>query len=273
MCAWREVEGNLATPRGFRAAAVAAGIKKVAGALDLALIFSDARDTAAAGMFTTNRVTAAPVELSRRHLKETRGWARAVVVNSGNANACTGAEGLRTSQETARAAAKLLGLSPRQVLVASTGVIGVPLKLDLILSQLPALSRTLSTENADDVARPIRTTDTFSKSCVLRTEAGVRSVYLAGVAKGAGMIHPRMATMLAFITTDAAVAPTVLRDTLRAAVNGSFNRLTVDGDTSTNDTVLVLASGASGVTVRSGAKSASWFAAGLAELCQTLAKL
>ena len=273
MCAWREVEGNLATPRGFRAAAVAAGIKKVAGALDLALIFSDARDTAAAGMFTTNRVTAAPVELSRRHLKETRGWARAVIVNSGNANACTGAEGLRTSQETARAAAKLLGLSPRQVLVASTGVIGVPLKLDLILNQLPVLVRNLSIENADDVARAIRTTDTFSKSCVLRTEAGVRSVYLAGVAKGAGMIHPRMATMLAFITTDAAVAPTVLRDTLRAAVNGSFNRITVDGDTSTNDTVLVLASGASGVTVRSGAKSASWFAAGLVELCQTLAKL
>src|SRR5256885_6489120 len=149
MCAWREPEGNLAAPRGFRAAAVAAGIKKVDGALDLALIFSDARDTAAAGMFTTNRVAAAPVELSRRHLKETRGWARAVVVNSGNANACTGAEGLRTSEETARAAAKLLGISPRQVLVASTGVIGVPLKLDLILSQLPPLSRNLSTENAD----------------------------------------------------------------------------------------------------------------------------
>src|SRR5437879_12812514 len=125
MCGGREFEAQRATPRGFRAAAVAAGIKKVSGALDLALIFSDARDTAAAGMFTTNRVAAAPVELSRRHLKETRGWARAVVVNSGNANACTGAAGLRTSQETARAAAQRLGLSAPQHLADWTGVIGV----------------------------------------------------------------------------------------------------------------------------------------------------
>src|SRR5690242_5056728 len=205
MCAWRQIEGNLTTPRGFRAAAVAAGIKKTPGALDLALIFSDARDTAAAGMFTTNRVAAAPVELSRRHLKESRGWARAVVVNSGNANAATGAEGLRASLQTARAAAKLLAVSPRQVLVASTGVIGLPMKVDLILNQLPALARDLSTENASDVARAIMTTDTFAKSCVLCTEVGSRPIYLAGVAKGAGMIHPRMATLLSFITTDVAV--------------------------------------------------------------------
>jgi glutamate N-acetyltransferase/amino-acid N-acetyltransferase len=273
MCAWRQIEGNLTTPRGFRAAAVAAGIKKTPGALDLALIFSDARDTAAAGMFTTNRVAAAPVELSRRHLKESRGWARAVVVNSGNANAATGAEGLRASLQTARAAAKLLAVSPRQVLVASTGVIGLPMKVDLILNQLPALARDLSTENASDVARAIMTTDTFAKSCVLRTEVGSRPIYLAGVAKGAGMIHPRMATLLSFITTDVAVAPRVFDNMLKAAVAESFNRVTVDGDTSTNDTVLALASGASGVTISPGAKSVSCLAAGLVELCQTLARM
>jgi len=270
---WEVVEGNLATPRGFRASTVAAGIRKAGGGLDLALIFSDSLETTAAGMFTTNRVAAAPVVLSRRNLKASRGRARAVIINAGNANACTGRAGLEAARAAARAAGKLLGVSPNQVLVASTGVIGVPLKFDLILSQLPALKETLSIENAAAVTRAIMTTDTFPKSCVLRTTIGGQPVHLAGTAKGAGMIHPRLATMLSFITTDAGVAARDLRKMLRAAVESSFNRISVDGDTSTNDTVLVLASGLSGVRVRCGTRIGALFLAGLTELCQTLARM
>lgn len=270
---WKQIEGHLATPRGFRAAAAAAGIKKVEGALDLALIFSDEAETSAAGAFTTNQAAAAPVGVSRRHLQVSRGRARAVVVNSGNANACTGTAGVRTAEGTARAAAKLLGIRPEQVLVASTGVIGMPLKLERIRSHLPALKANLSAQNAADVSRAIMTTDTFPKCCVLRSEIAGKTVHLAGIAKGAGMIHPRMATMLSFISTDAAVAPAALGKMLRAAVEVSFNRISVDGDTSTNDTVLVLASGLAGVTVRPGTQDGAHFLAGLTELCQRLAKM
>jgi glutamate N-acetyltransferase/amino-acid N-acetyltransferase len=270
---WEVVEGNLATPRGFRASTVAAGIRKAGGGLDLALIFSDSLETTAAGMFTTNRVAAAPVVLSRRNLKASRGRARAVLINAGNANACTGRAGLAAARAVARAAGKLLGVSPNQVLVASTGVIGVPLKFDLILSQLPALKETLSIENAAAVTRAIMTTDTFPKSCVLRTTIGGQPVHLAGTAKGAGMIHPRLATMLSFITTDAGVAARDLRKMLRAAVESSFNRISVDGDTSTNDTVLALASGLSGVRVRCGTRIGALFLAGLTKLCQSLARM
>lgn len=270
---WETIQGSLTTPRGFRAAAVAAGIKKARGALDLALIFSDAVETSAAGVFTTNQVAAAPVVCSRQNLKASRGRCRALIVNSGNANACTGRSGRRAARETARAAAKLLGISSQQVLVASTGVIGVPLKLDLILNQLPALGKTLSPSNASDVARAIMTTDTFPKCCVLRAEMDGQAAHLAGIAKGAGMIHPRLATMLSFITTDLAVAPQALDDALRAAAEASFNRITVDGDTSTNDSVILLASGLSGVSARSGTRHAAALRAGLTELCQTLAKM
>ena len=270
---WETIHGSLATPRGFRAAAVAAGIKKAARALDLALIFSDSPRTTAAGMFTTNRVVAAPVALSRRNLKESRGRCRAVLINAGNANACTGRAGLHAAERSARTAAKLLGLSSNQVLVASTGVIGVPLRIDLVLSRLRRLKESLSAENAVAVPGAIMTTDTFPKTCVLRTEVGGEPVHLAGIAKGAGMIHPRLATMLSFITTDASVAAGDLRKMLRAAVESSFNRITVDGDTSTNDTVVVLASGLSGVRVRCGARSGALFLAGLTQLCQTLARL
>jgi len=270
--AWVSVEGSLATPQGFRASAAAAGIKKT-GALDLALIFADAPGTTAAGVFTTNRAAAAPVAVCREHLARSRGQCRAVVANSGNANACTGREGLRGAWTTARSAAQQLDIEPHQVLVASTGVIGVPLRFELILKQLPTLVQNLSSQGAGDVARAIMTTDMVPKSCVLRSEVNGRPVHLAGVAKGAGMIHPRMATMLSFITTDAAMGPRVLDQVLRAAVETSFNRLTVDGDTSTNDTVLALASGLSGVGVRPGDRSRAWFLEGLTQLCQALAQM
>jgi len=270
---WEIVEGSLASACGFRGAAIAAGIKKARGELDLALILCDAPAGTAAGVFTTNRVAAAPVLLSRQNLAETHGRCRAVLVNSGNANACTGRKGMQAARESARAAAKLMYLQPAQVLPASTGVIGVPLELDLVTSQLPTLVASLSVEGASAVARAIMTTDTFSKSCVLRSEVGGKPVYLAGVAKGSGMINPRLATLLSFVTTDALFAPRTLQSLLRAAVDVSFNLVTVDGDTSTNDTVVALASGVSGVSVRPGNTSWAWFLEGLTQLCQSLAKM
>jgi glutamate N-acetyltransferase / amino-acid N-acetyltransferase len=270
---WQKIEGHLATAVGFSAAATAAGFKKSPGALDLALIVSNVPGTSAAGMFTTNLAAAAPVALCREHLARTRGRARAIIVNSGNANACTGRAGRRAAQQTAAAVAKKLGVPAHEVLVCSTGVIGVPLQTALIFRQLPALDERLSAENAVQVVHAIMTTDTRPKSCVLRSAHRGKEVHLAGVAKGAGMIHPRMATMLAFLTTDAAIAPAALSKMLRAAVGESFNRITVDGDTSTNDTVLILASGASGVAIETGTAAGRWFQSGLTELCQTLAKM
>ncbi len=271
---WQIVEGDLAAPAGFRAAAVAAGIKKKRDALDLALIFSDSPSTTAAGVFTTNRVAAAPVHLSKKHLVESRGRCRAIVVNAGNANACTGRGGMQVAEETARAAADVLGIETSQVLVASTGVIGIALKPELIVSQLPQLKEKLSREHAGRVANAIMTTDTFSKSCVVRGEVKGKVVHIAGVAKGSGMIHPNMATMLSFITTtDVTVGERMLHNLLVGAVNESFNRVTVDGDTSTNDTVVALASGLSEATVIPGNDSRAWFSEGLTLLCQTLARM
>jgi glutamate N-acetyltransferase/amino-acid N-acetyltransferase len=157
--------------------------------------------------------------------------------------------------------------------VASTGVIGLPLKLELITEKLPALKESLSAENAGAVAQAIMTTDTVPKCCVQRSRMGGKAVHLAGIAKGAGMIHPRLATMLCFITTDAAIHPRILATTLAAAVESSFNRISVDGDTSTNDTVVILASGASGLPVRPSDETHRWFLGGLRQLCQTLAKM
>ncbi len=270
---WEVVQGNLASPRGFRGAAVAARIKKTQGELDLGLLVCDTHAATTAGLFTTNLVAAAPVVVSKQHLAESRGRCRALLVNSGNANACTGQQGLHTARESARAAAKLLNVQPAQVLVASTGVIGVALELGLITKQLPALIEKLSTENASAIANAIMTTDRFAKSCVLRSEVSGKPVHLAGIAKGAGMIHPRMATLLSFVTTDALIGPRTLQNLLRAAVEASFNRITVDGDTSTNDTVLAWASGLAAAGVRPGNASWAWFLEGLTQLCQRLAKM
>ncbi|HEX5483959.1 MAG TPA: bifunctional glutamate N-acetyltransferase/amino-acid acetyltransferase ArgJ [Terriglobia bacterium] len=270
---WIKTEGHLGTPQGFCASATHAGIKNKEGALDLALIYSESAITTAAGVFTTNRAAAAPVALSRRHLAASRGMARAIVVNSGNANACTGAAGVRTAEETTRAAAVVLGVPREQILVASTGVIGVPIETSLITRQLPALAANLSPANAEAAATAIMTTDTFPKVCALRAKIDGKAVHLAGIAKGAGMIHPRMGTMLSFITTDAAVPARDLQKQLRRAAGESFNRITVDGDTSTNDTVIVLASGLSGVRCGAGGAEGQFFLDGLTELCQTLAKL
>jgi len=239
--------GGVTAPQGFKAAGVSAGIK-AAGGLDLALLVSDTPASAAA-VFTTSRAQAAPVVVSREHLARTGGAARAIVVNSGCANACTGDEGLRVAREMAKDTAALVGCPPEQVLVASTGVIGVALPIEKIRQGLPAALHALAADQGAAAARAIMTTDPFPKEAAARATIGGRDVVVGGMAKGSGMIEPMLATMLAFVTTDAAVPPALLDRALREAVNDTFNAITVDGECSTNDAVMLLANGASGAAV------------------------
>lgn len=232
---------GVTAPRGFRAAGVAAGIKP--GRPDLALVAADGPCTAA-GVFTTNRAQAAPVLVSRQHLAA--GRARAVVANAGCANAATGEAGLADAREMAEIAAHTLGVRPEEVVVASTGVIGVRLPMDKVRSGIADAARQLSHHRGADAARAILTTDTRPKEVAIAFEVGGVACTVGGMAKGAGMIAPRMATMLAFFTTDAAVETEDLRRALASAVGESLNRITVDGDTSTNDCAVLLAGGASG---------------------------
>ena len=227
---------------GFSAAGLAAGIKKLGG-LDLALIYAEEPATAV-GVFTTNRVKAAPVLLCRERLR--RGTAQAVLVNSGNANACTGPQGKKDAQDLTREVARLLKVPRAAVLPASTGVIGQPLPAASIKAALPDLAACLRPEGLPEVASAIMTTDTRPKISFIREDLWGRQITLAGVAKGAGMLHPDMATLLSFVLTDAALSAPVLKKLLVQAVNQSFNRISIDGDTSTNDTVLLLASGRAG---------------------------
>jgi len=227
--------------QGFKMAAVAAGIKP-GGALDLALIYSEKAATAAA-VFTQNTFIAAPLIVSKRHLHETGNRVRAIIVNSGNANAATGETGIQAARATADALASQIGCKANEVIVSSTGVIGRPLPVDRIHDAIPHLVTALLPGNLEMLARSIMTTDTLPKIATAELE-GAR---IAGVAKGAGMIHPDMATMLSFIMTDAEISGAQLDDCLRYAVSRSFNSISVDGDTSTNDMVVVLANGASGV--------------------------
>lgn len=232
---------NFSVP-GFRASAIAAGLKKDKTP-DLALIYSET-EAVTAGVFTTNKVKAAPVLLCMEHMKT--GKARAVLANAGNANACTGREGLANARLAAELAAGELGVRPQEVLVGSTGVIGAQLNLDLFRKAMPGLVKGLSPDGIPSAAKAIMTTDSFPKLSRFEGEAGGVPYHLAGVAKGAGMIMPDMATMLCFILTDIRMEPAGLKRALSAAVRNTFNRITVDGDTSTNDTVLILANGTAG---------------------------
>jgi len=236
------IEGAVTAPRGFRAAAAAAGIKR-SGKLDMALIVSDV-PAVAAGTFTTNQVKAAPVKVSMQHIK--RGKACAIVVNSGNANACTGNIGLLHARAMATAVARRIGCPETAVLVCSTGRIGVLMPIVKIEAGIKQLLGNLSHSGGPTAAEGIMTTDTFPKQIALRVKAGKKVIHIGAIAKGAGMIEPHMATMLCFITTDAAIPRPALQKALRIAVDQSFNRITVDGDTSTNDTVLCLANGLAG---------------------------
>jgi glutamate N-acetyltransferase/amino-acid N-acetyltransferase len=259
-------------PRGFSFSSVACGLKK--SGLDLGLLVSET-PAAAAAMFTTNRVQAAPVRLSQSHLRRSRGKIRAVIVNSGNANCCTGSDGYSASETTSRKVAEdLAAIDPSQVLVCSTGVIGLPLRVEKILKAMPELVRTRSgkAEAFAQFTRAIMTTDTRPKWAATRCTIGEKAVRILGCCKGAGMIQPNMATMLAFLATDAAISPAMLSRALRQAVAGTFNSITVDGDTSTNDTVAILANGESDAR-KIAAENADFktFLAELEKVCRTLA--
>jgi glutamate N-acetyltransferase/amino-acid N-acetyltransferase len=247
------IAGGITAPRGFRAAGVACGIKRrPAGRpdapLDLALVAAD-EPASAAGVFTTNRAVAAPVVVSREHLRATGGRARAIVINSGCANACTGASGLTVAREMAAVTAEAVGATAAEVLVASTGVIGVPLDAAKVRAGVRLAAAALAAGGSDAATRAIMTTDPFPKSHAVALDGPAGRFAVGGMAKGSGMIEPRMATMIGVLTTDAAVAPDVLGRALRRVSDESFNAITVDGECSTNDCVLLLASGASGVAV------------------------
>jgi glutamate N-acetyltransferase/amino-acid N-acetyltransferase len=251
-------------PEGFRYASGYAGIRKIEKD-DLALIVSDT-PAAAAAVFTQNRVVAAPVVLARKNLRASRGKACAILVNAGNAN-CATRSGDQVALATVRAAAKALGVKPEYILPASTGVIGVEMESGKIASALPALVATLDAGKFNDVAAAMMTTDTVRKTAFAEIKGGRNMAQIAGMTKGSGMIQPNMATTLGFVVTDAVVAPALLRSALKRAIGRSYNRISVDGDTSTNDTVAVLANGASGIE-----PSANAFEAALTEVLESLAQ-
>lgn len=266
----RIISGGVTAPQGFLAAGVAAGIKQN-GNKDVALLYSAAPAVAAA-VFTTNAFAAAPVQVSRR--TAARGVARAVVANSGCANACTGAQGLADAVAMAELAGKVLDIAPQEVFVASTGVIGRPLPMQKIAAAIRAAAGRLSPGGAGDALAAIMTTDTRPKEIALEFNLAGQTVRLGAMAKGSGMIHPNMATMLAFITTDANILPCALKKALQAAVEASFHMVTVDGDTSTNDMVVALANGQAGNKEISSPGDPGYdvFAAALTRACVHLAQ-
>jgi len=262
---------QLLIPRGFRFGAAKAGLKK-SGRTDFALIVADAPASAAA-VFTANLVLAAPILIDKENLRATGSRVRVVAINAGNANCAAGEAGLAAARATCAAAGQLFHCPPEQVFPSSTGIIGVPLPAEKLIAVLPAVAASLGSEfdHFQQAAQAILTTDTVEKTAFVRLEIGGKEVRMAGFCKGAGMIHPLLvphATMLVYVLTDAAVESAVLDGYLRQAVEVSFNRISVDGDTSTNDTVLLLASGASGVSI--GPENAA-FAAALTQVCASLA--
>jgi glutamate N-acetyltransferase/amino-acid N-acetyltransferase len=242
------VAGGVTAPAGFRSSAVHCGIKKRPGALDLVIVTSDTSSTAA-GIFTTNLAQAPPVLVSKRHLAQSRGSARAVVVNSGCANACTGTQGMADANAMASETAAAIGCAVEEVLVASTGVIGVNLQMEKLVPGIQAASAALARGKGSDAARAIMTTDPFPKEHAVTVTTAAGTFTIGGTAKGSGMIEPNMATMIGLLTTDAAVPAALLDRALRESAADTFNAITVDGDGSTNDTLLLMASGASGVAI------------------------
>jgi glutamate N-acetyltransferase / amino-acid N-acetyltransferase len=241
------IEGGITAPLGIRAAGLACGIKRN-GRPDLAVIAAD-RPVPAAGIFTTNQAKAAPLIISEEHLASSKGLAQVVVTNSGCANACTGPQGWADAREMAALAGRGVGCSPAHALVASTGVIGVNLPMDALRSGIPAAITALSREGHAEAARAIMTTDPFPKAYAVEVEIEGQRFRVGGMAKGSGMIEPRMATMLGYLTTDAQAEPATLHRALVEACRYTFNAITVDGESSTNDCVFALATGDSGVTI------------------------
>jgi glutamate N-acetyltransferase / amino-acid N-acetyltransferase len=265
---WHVVEGGITAPQGYLASGVSAGIKKKG--LDLAVLFSS-QPAAAAGVFTLNRVQAAPVILSKENLSASRGRARAILINSGCANACTGDRGMQDSILSAQCLASHLKVDPSQILIASTGVIGSFLPVPKVLKGVSAAVSALNSQGGTAAVQAIMTTDTKEKCFAIEGRIAGKTVRIGGMAKGSGMIHPQMATMIAVLSTDVKISPKELSKLLRRAADRTFNCLTVDGDTSTNDTVFILANGASDAAVVD-SRSSSFFEKGLEMVCEQLAK-
>ena len=263
---------DIVCPQGFLASAVAAGVKKADGKLDLGLLYST-RPSIAAARFTTNVVKAAPLLLSQEHLERSGGEIRAIIVNSGNANACTGDVGMQAARRMAELGSQILGISAHQLLVASTGVIGVQLPFERLEKQAGTLKEGLKPEAIGAVAKAIMTTDTVRKVCSAQVSIAGKPVWISGMTKGAGMIQPNMATTLAFVLTDAMITRSLLEEALTEACNKSYNRITVDGDTSTNDTLAVIANGASGCPLIDEKNDHyNAFTGALTQVCQSLAQ-
>ncbi len=263
-------EGTITTPKGFRAGGVYSGIKKVQR-FDLGAVVCDV-PAQVAGVFTTNKVTAAPLEVTKESIAQ-EGKLQVMLVNSGNANACTGAQGDADAREMRELFAKAIGVRTHYVGVTSTGVIGVPMPMQKIRDGVPALAAALSAEGGDDFCQAIMTTDLVQKSVCVHLEIDGKQVSVAGAAKGSGMIHPNMATMLGFMTTDAVVQDGVLQQLLSEATDVTFNMITVDGDTSTNDMVVAMASGLAGnEPLHPGHPDWEWFVAAFRYVAETLAK-
>ncbi|MBF2048014.1 MAG: bifunctional ornithine acetyltransferase/N-acetylglutamate synthase [Elainella sp. C42_A2020_010] len=270
MADWQEITGGVTAPKGYRAAGIAAGLKP-SGAPDLALIVSDV-DAIAAGVFTTSQVKAACVDYCRQRL-QAKSVARAILCNAGQANAATGAQGWADANESAELLARELGISPELVLVASTGVIGQRIKMDQLRTGIPQLVAAASPTGSDAAAKAIITTDLVTKSFALETTMDGRPVRIGGICKGSGMIHPNMATMLAFVTCDAAISPHLWQQMVSRAADKSFNQITVDGDTSTNDSLIALANGESRTpAITEPGPEADKLEAMLTEVCMGMAK-
>ena len=268
----KHVLPEAALPRGFRFSATACGLKKT-GALDLALLSSDVPASAAA-VFTQNLVVAPPVVVSKENLRASKGRMRAVIINAGNANCATGPAGRAASLKTVEETARRLVCHPHEVLVCSTGVIGVPLPLEKILRALTGIARNRrpSARSFAEFSLAICTTDTRPKTATTSFKMAGKRIHFVGCAKGAGMIHPNLATTLAFVVTDAAISPSLLQKTLRDVAARTFNSISIDGDTSTNDTLLVLANGQAGApSIQSGTSAHRAFAKALEEVCHSLA--
>ena len=267
------IEGGVTAPQGFKAAGVHAGFRADVERLDTALVYSEGADTRATGMFTQNIFCAAPVQVDRE--VAAAGKARAVILNSGNANAATGQPGIETARASQHMTAEALGLEPGQVFVASTGVIGVPLPLGPYEAGLPLLVEQMAStpQAAESAARAIMTTDTVHKQGAVHFEANGTTYTIGGMSKGSGMIQPNMATMLAVLTCDAPLAADALKPALQQAVGASFNKITVDSDTSTNDSVFLLTNGlAGGPVIEKGSDGFLAFTAALQALCEMLAR-
>ena len=270
MSDFKSIPGGICAPKGFSAAGVHCGIRHNHSKLDLALIKADVR-CAGAGCYTTNKVYGAPITVDREHLKD--GYAQAIVVNSGNANTCA-PNGVQLAKDTCDIVAKELGIRADDVLPSSTGVIGQAMSIEPFARGIPEAAAKLAADEAGshDAATAIMTTDTHPKEIALEFAVGGKAVRIGAIAKGSGMIHPNMATMLLFMTTDAKVTPAALQKALSTVVPATFNQISVDGDTSTNDTVLLLASGLSGAEIAEGTPDYDTFVAALTEVAEHLSR-